>query len=80
MADLDFILQGLSATEDHFASTHHVFSLPNVTTGIVASAFMNAAGASIIAEMVAPLSDRIKVVCRRPERCHNFTGNPNACQ
>ena len=61
MADLDFILQGLSTTEDHFAATHRVFSLPNVTTGIVASAFMNAAGASIIAEMVAPLSDRIKV-------------------
>lgn len=61
MANLDFILQGLSATEDHFSSTHHVFSLPEVTTGIVASAFMNATGASIIAEMVAPFSDRIKV-------------------
>ena len=61
MADLDFILQGLSTTEDHFAATHRVFSLPNVTTGIVASAFMNAAGASIIAEMVAPFSDHIKV-------------------
>lgn len=61
MANLDFILQGLSTAEDHFASTHHVFSLPNVTTGLVASAFMNAAGASIIAEMAAPLSDRIKV-------------------
>lgn len=61
MADLDFILQGLSTTEDHFAATHRVFSLPNVTTGIVASAFMNAAGASIIAEMLAPFSDHIKV-------------------
>ena len=61
MADLDFILQGLSTTEDHFAATHCVFSLPNVATGIVASAFMNAAGASIIAEMVAPFSDHVKV-------------------
>lgn len=61
MANLDFILQGLSETSDHYASTHNVFSLPDVTSGIVASAFMNAAGASIISEMVEPLSDRIKV-------------------
>ena len=61
MANLDFVLQGLSNTNDHFASTHNVFSLTDVTTGIVASAFMNAAGASIIAEMVAPLADRVKV-------------------
>lgn len=61
MANLDFILQGLSNTDDHFASTHNVFSLADIAEGIVASAFMNAAGASIIAEMVAPLSDRIKV-------------------
>lgn len=61
MANLDFVLQGLSETSDHYASTHTVFSLPDVTSGIVASAFMNAAGASIISEMVEPLSDRIKV-------------------
>ncbi len=61
MANLDFILQGLSNTDDHLASIHNVFALTNVTTGIVASAFMNAAGASIIAEMAAPLADRIKV-------------------
>ena len=61
MANLDFILQGLSATNDHFSSTHNVFSLPSVTTGIVASAFLNAAGANIISEMVAPLAEHVKV-------------------
>ncbi len=61
MANLDFIFQGLSATDDHFASTHSVFELPNITNGIVSSAFMNAAGASIIAEMVAPYANQIKV-------------------
>ncbi|MCH5157083.1 MAG: phospholipase D family protein [Clostridiales bacterium] len=61
MANLDFILQGLSPTDDHFSSIHNVFSLPGVTTGIVASAFMNAAGANIISEIVAPIAEHVKV-------------------
>lgn len=61
MASLDFILQGLSATDDHLASTRTVSSLPDITDGIIASAFMNAAGASIIAEMVAPFRNQVRV-------------------
>lgn len=61
MAVLDFLLQGLDATDDHFKLTHTVFSLPNVTGGVIASAFMNATGANILAELVKPLSDHIKV-------------------
>lgn len=61
MADLKFILQGLSPTDDHLASTQHVFSLPDISRGIIASAFMNAAGASIVSSMIAPVSDRVKV-------------------
>lgn len=61
MANMDFILQGLSATDDHFGSVHEVFKLPDIASGLVASAFMNAAGASIIADIIAPYADRIKV-------------------
>lgn len=61
MARLDFLLQGLAPDNDHYASIHSVFELPNISGGIVASAFMNAAGANILAELVAPLADRVNV-------------------
>ena len=61
MAHLDFLLQGFVPDNDHYASIHSVFELPNISYGIVASAFMNAAGASILAELVAPLADRVNV-------------------
>lgn len=61
MAVLDFILQGLDENIDHFASIRRLFLLPNITRGLIASAFMNAAGASMIADAVAPLSDRTTV-------------------
>lgn len=61
MAHLDFLLQGLVPDNDHYASIRSVFELPNISDGIVASAFMNAAGASILAELIAPLADRVNV-------------------
>ncbi len=61
MSNLDFILQGLSPTDDHFAALQRLFSLTDISAGVIASAFMNAAGASMLVEKITPISNRVKV-------------------
>ena len=61
MAVFDFLLQGLDENNDHFASIHWLFTLPDINRGLIASAFINAAGASMVAEAVEPLADRVSV-------------------
>ena len=56
-----FILQGLSRDDDHIAGIDQVFSLNPFEQGIVATAFMNAAGASVLSDMIGPIADRVDV-------------------
>jgi len=51
MASVDFLLQGLNEENDHFASIRRIFELPNIERGLIAAAFINAAGASILADV-----------------------------
>jgi HKD family nuclease len=61
MAVLNFLLQGLDENNDHFSSIQWLFTLPDINRGLVASAFLNASGASMIAETLSPISDRVSV-------------------
>lgn len=61
MADYRFILQGLEQDNDHLAAVEEVFALDSVQKGLIASAFMNAAGASVIANCIAQFTNSIKV-------------------
>ena len=52
MAVARFILQGLDRDDDHFAAVESVFSLHPIDRGLVATAFMNAAGAQMLVDMI----------------------------
>ena len=56
-----FILQGLDRENDHIAGLEQVFSLKPITNGIVATAFMNAAGAYLLADLISEDADRIDI-------------------
>lgn len=50
-----FILQGLNQFDDHIACFERVFSLEPINRGLVATAFMNAAGANLLADVIGEL-------------------------
>ena len=47
-----FILQGIDANDDHIASIENIFTLPHISRGLVASAFMNIAGAQMLIDFL----------------------------
>lgn len=47
-----FILQGLDQDDDHIAGLENVFSLSPLDWGLVGTAFMNAAGASLLSALI----------------------------
>lgn len=61
MSTLKFLLQGLNETEDHYAALEQLLDLPNISRCLISVAFMNAAGASMFAEKLALISDKLKL-------------------
>ena len=56
-----FILQGLTASDDHIAGLEQVFSLSPLNRGIVATAFMNSTGANLLVKMIEWTADAVDV-------------------
>jgi hypothetical protein len=61
MAISRFILQGLDREDDHIAGLEQVFDLNPIDRGLVATAFMNSAGASLLVSMLEYIEDRVDV-------------------
>ena len=61
MSKINFLLQGLSETEDHYAALDRLLNLPEVNKCLISVAFMNMAGASMVVDKLAMLSDRLNL-------------------
>lgn len=61
MSNSRFILQGITQNDDHIQAVSHVFSLHPFGKGLVATAFMNAAGASMLVKMLGENSKACRV-------------------
>lgn len=59
MSTIKFLLQGLAETEDHYAEVEQLLGLPNIDRCLISVAFMNAAGAGMLAEKLSSLSDKL---------------------
>ena len=60
MANLDFILQGLSEENDHYSAVAKLLSLKNIEHCIISVAFMNKAGAEMFVGELSKCSDKLK--------------------
>ena len=61
MSDFRFILQGLDRLDDHIAGIQEVFSLVPIERGLVATAFMNSAGANLLVRLLEYVEENIDV-------------------
>ena len=61
MSFSSFILQGLNENDDHIAGLERVFSLTPLNRGLVATAFMNSAGADFLTRIITRNKDAIDV-------------------
>ena len=61
VSTLNFLLQGLDETEDHYAALEQLLSLPNINQCLISVAFMNAAGAGMAAKKLTLISDKLKL-------------------
>ena len=56
-----FILQGLNREDDHISALEHVFSLSPIEKGIIATAFMNSVGATLLVSILENNVDRFDI-------------------
>lgn len=62
MASVDFLLQGLNATEDHYAAVEQLLCLPNISYCLIGTAFMNAAGAEMVVDNLSGIVPNLQLV------------------
>lgn len=62
MASLDFLLQGLSETEDHYAAVEQLLRLPNISYCLIGTAFMNAAGAAMVVNNLSAIAPNLQLI------------------
>jgi len=58
---VDFLLQGLDETEDHFAALNRLLDLPDIDRCTISVAFMNVTGAGMVVEKLSRLADCIQL-------------------
>ncbi|CUX69185.1 hypothetical protein BN3590_03599 [Clostridium sp. C105KSO15] len=61
MAKIEFLLQGLDESQDHYAALEQLLGLPNISHCLICVAFMNAAGAAMMSEKLAAFSDKLQL-------------------
>lgn len=61
MSTTKFLLQGLDENSDHFAALDQLLNLPNINRCLICVAFMNAAGAGMVAEKLSVLSNKLQL-------------------
>ena len=58
MASVDFLLQGLNETEDHYAAVEQLYCL-------IGTAFMNAAGAAMVVNNLSAIAPNLQLIVER---------------
>lgn len=62
MASVDFLLQGLNETEDHYAAVEQLLRLPNISYCLIGTAFMNAAGAAMVVNNLSAIAPNLQLI------------------
>lgn len=62
MASVDFLLQGLNATEDHYAAVEQLLRLPNISYCLIGTAFMNSAGAAMVVDKLSAIAPNLQLI------------------
>lgn len=65
MASVDFLLQGLNETEDHYAAVEQLLCLPNISYCLIGTAFMNAAGAAMVVNNLSAIAPNLQLIVER---------------
>ena len=61
MPAIDFLLQGLDETNDHFAMLDRLLDLSDIQRCLISVAFMNASGAGMVVEKMARIADQLQL-------------------
>jgi HKD family nuclease len=66
LPEVDFLLQGLSEANDHFAALNRLLDLSDIQRCLISVAYMNANGAELVAEKLEKIASRLQIfVCIR---------------
>jgi len=57
MPTIDFLLQGLDETDDHFAALNQLLDLPDINRCLISVAFMNSTGAGMVVDKLSQYSE-----------------------